>query len=76
MTDRHDILADRLNAEPVIFKGCSSSELGVLVGAAALVWLPFSLMLAGLRVRSPWVLGSRASVSSPRSSSRPAYSNA
>jgi conjugative transfer region protein (TIGR03750 family) len=48
MTDRHDILADRLNAQPVIFKGCSSSELGVLVGAAALVWLPFSLMLAGL----------------------------
>jgi conjugative transfer region protein (TIGR03750 family) len=48
MTDRHDILADRLNAEPVIFKGCSSSELGLIVGAAALVWLPFSLMLAGL----------------------------
>ncbi len=43
-----DILADRLNAEPAIFKGCSSSELGVIVGVAALVWLPVSLILAGL----------------------------
>ena len=48
MTDRRDILADRLNAEPVIFKGCSSSELGIIVGVAALVWLPASLILAGL----------------------------
>ena len=48
MTDRHDILADRLNAEPVIFKGCSTSELGMIVGVAALVWLPVSLILAGL----------------------------
>ena len=48
MTDRHDILAERLNAEPAIFKGCSSSELGVIVGVAALVWLPLSLMAAKL----------------------------
>jgi len=48
MTDRHDILADRLNAEPAIFKGCSSSELGIIVGVAALVWLPVSLILAWL----------------------------
>lgn len=48
MTARSDILADRLNAEPAIFKGCSSSELGVIVGVAALVWLPVSLTLAGL----------------------------
>jgi len=47
-TNRHDILADRLNAEPAIFKGCSSSELGVIVGVAALVWLPVSLVLAAL----------------------------
>ena len=46
--DRDDILADRLNAEPTIFKGCSSSELGVIAGVAALVWLPVSLVLAGL----------------------------
>ena len=48
MANRQDILADRLNAEPAIFKGCSSSELGVIVGVAALVWLPVSLILAGL----------------------------
>jgi hypothetical protein len=48
MAAREDILADRLNAEPAIFKGCSSSELGVIVGVAALVWLPMSLLLAGL----------------------------
>jgi len=48
MADRHEILADRLNAEPAIFKGCSSSELGIIVGVAAVVWLPVSLVLAGL----------------------------
>ncbi|MCG8023940.1 MAG: TIGR03750 family conjugal transfer protein [Candidatus Thiodiazotropha endolucinida] len=48
MSGRDDILADRLNAEPAIFKGCSSSELGVIVVVAALVWLPVSLLLAGL----------------------------
>ena len=48
MSSRDDILADRLNVEPAIFKGCSSSELGVIVSVAALVWLPVSLLLAGL----------------------------
>ena len=48
MSDRSDILPNRLNAEPAIFKGCSSSELGVIVGVAALIWLPVSLLLAGL----------------------------
>ena len=48
MSGRDDILADRLNVEPTIFKGCSSSELGIIVGVAALVWLPASLLLAGL----------------------------
>jgi conjugative transfer region protein (TIGR03750 family) len=48
MPSRDDILADRLNAEPAIFKGCSSSELGIIVGVAALVWLPVSLLLTGL----------------------------
>lgn len=48
MAARDDILAERLNAEPAIFKGCSSSELGVIVGVSALVWLPVSLMLAGI----------------------------
>jgi conjugative transfer region protein (TIGR03750 family) len=48
MPSRDDILANRLNAEPAIFKGCSSSELGMIVGVAALIWLPVSLLLAGL----------------------------
>ncbi len=48
MSDRDDILADRLNVEPAIFKGCSSSELGVIVSVAALIWLPVTLLLAGL----------------------------
>ena len=48
MAHRGDILADRLNVEPAIFKGCSSSELGVIVGVAALIWLPVSLFLAWL----------------------------
>jgi conjugative transfer region protein (TIGR03750 family) len=50
MSDPQEILADRLNAEPVIFKGCSSSELGMIVAVAALVWLPLSLLFA-------WLLG-------------------
>ena len=50
MSHQQEILADRLNAEPVIFKGCSSSELGMIVGISMLIWLPLSLMLA-------WLLG-------------------
>jgi conjugative transfer region protein (TIGR03750 family) len=50
MSDPQEILADRLNAEPVIFRGCSSTELGMIVGVAVLVWLPLSLLLA-------WLLG-------------------
>ena len=48
MVASDDLLADRLNAEPAIFKGCSSSELGVIVAAAAVVWLPLSIVLAWL----------------------------
>jgi len=48
MADRNDILADRLNAEPAIFKGCSSSELGIIAAVAALFWPPMSLVLAAL----------------------------
>ena len=48
MSNRDEILANRLNAEPAIFRGCSSSELGAIVGVAALIWLPVSLLLAWL----------------------------
>ena len=44
------LLAERLNTEPSIFRGCSSSELGVIVGLAILVWLPLSVVIA-------WCLG-------------------
>lgn len=50
MSNDHETLADRLNAEPAIFKGCSSSELGMIVGLAIVLWLPLSLLLA-------WLLG-------------------
>ena len=50
MTDVNNILADRLNVEPAIFKGCSSSELGVIVSLAIIIWLPLSVLLA-------WLLG-------------------
>lgn len=44
------LLADRLNAEPTIFRGCSSSELGVIVGLAIVVWPPLSLI-------ATWLIG-------------------
>ena len=50
MSNDHEVLADRLNAEPAILKGCTSSELGTIVGLAIAVWLPLSLLLA-------WLLG-------------------
>lgn len=43
-----EVLAERMNAEPAIFRGCSSSELGLIVGLAAAVWLPVSLLAAAL----------------------------
>lgn len=50
MSIEREILAGRMNAEPAIFKGCSSSELGLIVGVAIVIWLPLSLLLA-------WMLG-------------------
>lgn len=44
------LLAERLNAEPAIFRGCTSSELGVIVALAIAVWLPLSAIIA-------WLLG-------------------
>ena len=46
MSNAKNILADRLNVEPAIFKGCSSSELGIIVTLALLIWLPVSVLLA------------------------------
>ena len=44
------LLAERLNAEPAIFRGCTSSELGVIVVLAIAFWLPCSAIIA-------WLLG-------------------
>ena len=55
MSKDHEILADRLNAEPVIFKGCSSSELGMIVGLAIVIWLPSVCSSPGYSAPSPWV---------------------
>ena len=46
MADSHEVLADRLNAEPVIFRGCSSTELGVMAMLAIVLWLPLGFALA------------------------------
>ena|ERR1022692_2032851 len=40
-----DFLPDRLNREPVIYKGLTNSELFSLVKIGALVWFPLSLFL-------------------------------
>lgn len=47
-SSEHEILAERMNAEPPIFRGCSSSELGLIVALAAAIWLPVSLLVAAV----------------------------
>lgn len=42
------LCAERLNAEPPIFRGCTSTELGVIVLVAILIWLPLGFLLASL----------------------------
>jgi len=44
------LLPERLNAEPSIFRGCTSTELGAIVGLSMALWLPASLLVA-------WLLG-------------------
>ena len=44
------MMAERLNEEPVVFRGCSSSELVVILIAAAGFWLPTGLLIG-------WLLG-------------------
>jgi conjugative transfer region protein (TIGR03750 family) len=40
-----DVLADRVDAEPPIFRGCSSSELAVILALAAVFWLPAGIFI-------------------------------
>jgi conjugative transfer region protein (TIGR03750 family) len=46
MNDSAEILADRLNNEPPIFRGLSNSELGMLLKVGALFWVPVCLTIA------------------------------
>ena len=46
MDDSSETLADRLNQEPVIFRGSTHSELGLILLLATLFWLPVSLLVA------------------------------
>lgn len=41
-------VADRMNAEPAIFKGCSTTELLGIALAATVFWLPTSLLVSAL----------------------------
>jgi conjugative transfer region protein (TIGR03750 family) len=54
--DEH-ILADRVDTQPPIFKGCSSSELGALLLVAVAVWIPLSIVVAALIGQVPLALG-------------------
>ena len=48
ISSQTETLADRLNSEPVIFRGSTNSELGVIALVAALFWLPFSVLIGTL----------------------------
>lgn len=45
-TPEETLLGDRLNSEPLIFRGCTNSELGLILLCAVVFWVPFSLLLA------------------------------
>jgi len=48
MDDITETLADRLNQEPVIFRGSTNSELGMILFCAVIFWIPVSLIIAAL----------------------------
>ncbi len=43
-----ETLADRLNQEPVIFRGSTNSELGIILLCAVVFWVPFGFVVAAL----------------------------
>jgi len=43
---QQEILADRLNSEPLIFRGSSSSEMKIIFFSAIVFWVPFSFLIA------------------------------
>lgn len=42
-----EILADRLNQQPTIFRGCTSQELTTIGWVSAVFWIPFMVLLTG-----------------------------
>lgn len=55
--ENRNLLADRVDVEPPIFRGCSSSELLAMLVASILTWLPTSIVLALLINRPAFALG-------------------
>lgn len=45
--DKNELLPIRLNAEPSIFRGCSLSELMMLVSVGGIVLVPASIIICG-----------------------------
>ncbi len=43
-----ETLADRLNQEPVIFRGSTNSELGLILLCAVVFWVPFGFVVGAL----------------------------
>ncbi len=43
-----ETLADRLNNEPVIFRGSTNTELGMILLVAVVFWVPAGLLIATL----------------------------
>lgn len=52
-----ELLADRLNSEPLIFRGCSHTELGMILLGAVLFWVPTALFIAAAFGRVAMGLG-------------------
>ncbi len=48
MDQQTETLADRLNQEPVIFRGSTNSELGVILLCAVVFWVPTGLIVGAL----------------------------
>lgn len=46
MQSEDDILADRLNYEPIILRGSTSSELVMILSVSAAFWVPMSFLIA------------------------------
>lgn len=57
MNEDDNLLADRVDTEPAIFRGCSSSELLAMLVFSVLVWLPLSILMAIVLGRPALFLG-------------------